>query len=61
MDDFGVTALSYVIAGVIFWAFIGWCAQQFFHIPGLTIAGIILGLIGGIYLVMKLDTDSNKK
>ncbi|HLL67256.1 MAG TPA: AtpZ/AtpI family protein [Micromonosporaceae bacterium] len=53
--DAGWTALSYLIAGIGFWAFVGWLADRWLGIPnhfGLLV-GMLVGAAGAVYLVIK--------
>lgn len=48
-------AVSYLIAGIGFWGFMGWLLARWLHFPigiGLTI-GMMLGTAGAIYLIVK--------
>ncbi|HEY2669259.1 MAG TPA: hypothetical protein VGJ07_02665 [Rugosimonospora sp.] len=50
----GWTALSYLIAGIGFWGFIGWLADHWLRTGGIAIGiGCILGAAAGIYLTMR--------
>jgi ATP synthase protein I len=55
----GWAAVSYLIAGIGIWTFIGWLVASLLDIPvgiGITV-GMVLGAAGAIYLIVKrLDT-----
>ncbi|MGS2617993.1 AtpZ/AtpI family protein [Micromonospora sp. LZ34] len=56
----GWTALSYLIAGMLVWGFIGWLVDQWLDSGGVaTGIGVVLGMAGGIVLVIrKLGTPT---
>ncbi len=50
----GWLALSYLIAGMAVWGFIGWLVDQWLDTGGIaTGVGIVLGMTGGILLVVR--------
>jgi ATP synthase protein I len=50
----GWTALAYLIGGMAVWGFIGWLVDQWLDTGGVaTGIGIVLGMAGGIYLVVR--------
>jgi ATP synthase protein I len=50
----GWTALSYLIAGIGFWGFVGWLADHWLKTGGIAIGiGCVLGAGAGIYLTMR--------
>lgn len=50
----GWTALGYLIAGMAVWGFIGWLVDRWLHTGGIaTGIGVVLGMAGGIYLVVR--------
>ena len=50
----GWTALSYLIAGIGFWGFMGWLVDHWLHTHGAAIGvGCIVGAAAGIYLAMR--------
>jgi ATP synthase protein I len=52
--NLGWTALSYLIAGIGFWGFVGWLADHWLRTHGVAIGiGCIVGAAAGIYLVMR--------
>jgi ATP synthase protein I len=52
--DVGWAALSYLIAGIGFWGFVGWFADHWLRTNGIAIGiGCVVGAAAGIYLVMR--------
>ncbi len=50
----GWAAVSYLIAGMAFWGFIGWLVDRWLHTGGISTAiGCVLGISAGIYLVVR--------
>jgi ATP synthase protein I len=50
----GWTALAYLIGGMSVWGFIGWLVDQRLDTGGVaTGIGVVLGMAGGIYLVVR--------
>ena len=50
----GWAAVSYLIAGMAVWGFIGWLVDQWLHTGGIATAiGCVFGVALGIYLVVK--------
>jgi ATP synthase protein I len=50
----GWAALSYLIGGMAVWGFIGWLVDRWLHTHGIATAiGCVLGMVLGIYLVVK--------
>jgi len=50
----GWVAISYLIAGIAVWGFIGWLVDQWFDLGGVPIGiGAVVGAAGGIYLVVR--------
>jgi ATP synthase protein I len=50
----GWTAVSYLIGGMAVWGFIGWLIDRWLHTGGaITAVGIVLGAVGGVYLVVR--------
>jgi ATP synthase protein I len=50
----GWTALSYLMAGMAFWGFVGWLVDRWLTTHGIAIGiGIIVGAAAGVYLVMR--------
>lgn len=52
MED-GMVALSYIIAGVVFYGGLGWLGDHFLHTSWLLPVGLILGLACSVYLIIK--------
>ena len=52
--NLGWTAVSYLIAGIGFWGFMGWLADRWLHLPGVGLmVGMLIGGAGAIYLIVK--------
>jgi ATP synthase protein I len=52
--NMGWAALGYLLAGMVFWGFVGWLIDHWFHIRGIATAiGVVLGAALGVYLVVK--------
>jgi ATP synthase protein I len=52
--NLGWTALSYLIAGIGFWGFIGWLVDHWLGTNGIAIGiGCVVGAGAGIYLTMR--------
>ena len=50
----GWTALAYLLAGMAMWGFVGWLVDQWLNLGGIaTGIGVVLGMAGGIYLVVR--------
>jgi ATP synthase protein I len=50
----GWAAVSYLIAGMAFWGFVGWLIDQWLHTGKIAIAiGCVVGAAAGIYLVVR--------
>lgn len=50
----GWAALSYLIAGIGFWGFVGWLIDHQLKTGGVAIGiGCVVGAAAGIYLVMR--------
>jgi ATP synthase protein I len=50
----GWAAVSYMIAGMAIWGFIGWVVDRWLHTGGIaTAVGCVLGVALGIYLTVK--------
>jgi ATP synthase protein I len=45
------TILGYLLSGLLFWGGVGYFADRFFNTSYLTLAGILVGMGGGLYLV----------
>ncbi|GIF36391.1 MULTISPECIES: AtpZ/AtpI family protein [Actinoplanes] len=49
-----MTALSYLIAGILSWGGIGWLVDHFVGTKGIFAGiGAILGVAGGVYLIVR--------
>ena len=49
-----MTAVSYLIGGIVVWGFVGWLVDRWLHTGGIATAlGAVLGAAGGIYLVVR--------
>ena len=56
------TALSYLIGGIVVWGLVGWLVDRWLHLNGIGIAiGVVLGVVGGVWLVVLRMTGSGGK
>jgi F0F1-type ATP synthase assembly protein I len=51
----GWAAISYLIAGIGVWGFLGWLVDEWLGIPQHygTLVGMIIGMAGAVYLIVK--------
>ncbi|MEU4687680.1 hypothetical protein [Actinoplanes sp. NPDC023714] len=50
----GMTAVSYLIAGMLVWGGIGWLVDHFVGTKGIFAGiGAVLGVAGGVYLIVR--------
>jgi len=49
----GMGVLAYILAGLLFYGGLGWVGDHFLNTSWLLPVGLILGLISGIYLIIK--------
>ena len=50
----GMTALSYLIAGILVWGLLGWLVDRWLDTGGIaTGVGVVLGAAGGVYLIVR--------
>jgi F0F1-type ATP synthase assembly protein I len=50
----GMTALSYLIAGILVWGLIGWLVDRWLGTRGIAAGiGAVLGAAGGVYLIVR--------
>nr|WP_308285788.1 AtpZ/AtpI family protein [Actinoplanes hulinensis] len=50
----GMTAVSYLIAGIIVWGGIGWLVDHYAGTEGIFAGiGAVLGVAGGVYLIVR--------
>ena len=50
----GWIAVGYLLSGMFVWGGVGWLIDRWLHLSKIPIAvGVILGAVGGIYLVMR--------
>ena len=50
----GMTALSYLVAGILVWGLIGWLVDRWLDTGGIaTGVGVVLGAAGGVYLIVR--------
>lgn len=50
----GMTALSYLLAGMLVWGLIGWLVDRWLDAGGIaTGVGVVLGAAGGVYLIVR--------
>ncbi|MDR1807363.1 MAG: AtpZ/AtpI family protein [Propionibacteriaceae bacterium] len=52
-DGDGITALSYILSGVLLYGGLGWLADRWLGTGFLLPAGLILGLALGVYLIIR--------
>lgn len=52
-SDQGIRVLSYLISGIAVYGVLGWLGDRWFHTSFLFPAGIILGTIAAMYLIIK--------
>lgn len=52
-QDQGYQALSYIMAGPLFYGGLGWLGDRYFHTGFLLPAGLGVGIILSLYLVVK--------
>ncbi|WP_316667635.1 hypothetical protein [uncultured Propionibacterium sp.] len=53
----GVTAVSYLLAGVIFYGALGWLADHLLHTGAFLPVGLVLGAAAAVYLIIKRFGD----
>jgi len=52
--DQGFVAISYLIAGIVVWGFIGWLVDRWLDTGGVaTGIGAVVGAAGGVYLIAR--------
>ncbi|HEX6684294.1 MAG TPA: hypothetical protein VF062_15935 [Candidatus Limnocylindrales bacterium] len=50
----GWVAVGYLLSGMAVWGGVGWLIDRWLHLGRVPIAaGVIIGAVGGIYLVMR--------
>ncbi|MBO3736370.1 AtpZ/AtpI family protein [Actinoplanes flavus] len=50
----GMTAVSYLIAGILVWGGIGWLVDHYAGTEGIFAGiGAVLGVAGGVYLIVR--------
>lgn len=52
-NEDGLVALSYILAGLLFYGGLGWLGDHFLNTTWLLPVGLILGLVFSIYLITK--------
>ncbi|MEU8814240.1 hypothetical protein [Actinoplanes sp. NPDC048796] len=58
----GMTALSYLIAGILVWGGIGWLVDYFVGTKGIFAGiGAVLGVGGAVYLIARQAMAPNRK
>lgn len=45
--------VSYLIAGVGFWGFVGWLLDRWLHTSWLVMIGVFVGFAGAFYLIIR--------
>ena len=53
--NLGWTAVSYLMAGIAFWGFVGWAVDRWLWNTGgiSTAIGVVLGAVAAIYLIVR--------
>ncbi len=52
--NYGWTAVSYLIAGMLLYGFVGWLIDRWLHTGGIATAiGAVVGAAGGVYLIVR--------
>jgi ATP synthase protein I len=52
--NYGWTAVSYLIAGMLIYGFVGWLIDRWLHTGGIATAiGAVIGAAGGVYLIVR--------
>lgn len=46
-------ALSYVLAGMIFYGGLGWLGSRYLHQAWMLPAGLVVGVVASMYLIIK--------
>ena len=50
----GMTAVSYLLGGMLVWGLIGWLVDRWLDAGGIaTGVGVVLGAAGGVYLIVR--------
>ncbi len=49
----GLTVLSYLIAGLLFYGGLGWLADHYLHTAWFLPTGLIVGTVASMYLIIK--------
>ncbi|HET8659138.1 MAG TPA: AtpZ/AtpI family protein [Micromonosporaceae bacterium] len=50
----GITAMAYLVSGIVVWGFIGWLVDRWLDTDGIaTGVGAVVGAAGGVYLVVR--------
>lgn len=52
-NEDGLVALSYILAGLLFYGGLGWLGDHFLNTTWLLPVGLIVGLVFSIYLITK--------
>jgi len=52
-SDDGMAVLSYVLSGILFYGGLGWAGAHFLGQVWMLPAGLVLGLLASVYLVVK--------
>lgn len=53
-SDQGFVVISYLIAGIVVWGFVGWLVDRWLGTGGVaTGVGVVVGAAGGVYLVVR--------
>lgn len=50
----GITAVAYLISGIVVWGFIGWLVDRWLGSDGIATAiGAVIGAAAGVYLLVR--------
>lgn len=52
-SDDGMLVLSYILSGILLYGGLGWLGDHYLHTSWLLPAGLILGLVASMYLIIK--------
>lgn len=58
--DQGMRVLSYLIAGPVAYGFLGWLGDQYFQTRWMLPAGMVLGMVASVYLIIRRYSQAEK-